>query len=133
VTTMSTIAPWQCWRVQEFVEQCNWNNLPPQTSAKSVAQRRKSLESWQCLTAQDFFALSNWSGKVISVDDLAPSEVEQVTFSTTLATAQFWQCFNWTGEQAALSPQKIEQILEDTKEAIAEVEEFTLNNLSQLF
>jgi hypothetical protein len=133
VTTMSTIAPWQCLRVQEFVEQCNWNNLPPQTSAKSVAQRRQSLESWQCLTAQDFFALSNWSGKVISVDDLAQSDREQTAFSTTLAAAQFWQCFNWTGEQATPSPQKIEQILEETKEAIAEVEEFTLNNLSQLF
>jgi hypothetical protein len=133
VTTMSTIAPWQCLRVQEFVEQCNWNNLPPQTSAKFVAQRRQSLESWQCLTAQDFFALSNWSGKAISVDDLVQSEVEQVAFSTTLAAAQFWQCFNWTGEQAAPALQKIEQILEDTKEAIAEVEEFTLNNLSQLF
>jgi hypothetical protein len=133
VTTMSTIAPWQCLRVQEFVEQCNWNNLPPQTSAKSVAQRRKTLESWQCLTAQDFFALSNWSGKAISVDDLAQPDREQVAFSTTLAATQFWQCFNWSGEQAAPSPQKIEQILEDTKQAIAEVEEFTLNNLSQLF
>lgn len=133
MTTMSTITPWQCLRVEEFVEQCNWNNLPPQTSAKSLARRRQSLESWRCLTTEDFFALSNWSGKVISVDDLVQSEVEQVAFSTTLATAKFWQCFNWTGEQAAPSPQKIEQILEDTKEAIAEVEEFTLNNLSQLF
>lgn len=133
MTTMSTIAPWQCLRVEEFVEQCNWNNLPPQKSSKSVSQRRKSLESWQCLTAQDFFALSNWSGKVISVDDSAQLEREQFTFSTTLAATQFWQCFNWSGERAAPSPQKIEQILEETKEAIAEVEKFTLNNLSQLF
>jgi hypothetical protein len=133
VSTTSIVAPWQCLRVEEFVEQCNWNNLPPQTSAKSVAQRRKSLEFWRCLTAQDFFTLSNWSGKVITIDDSAPSETEQVAFSTTLAATQFWQCFNWTGETAAPSPQKIGQVLEDAKEAIAEVEEFTLNNLSQLF
>jgi hypothetical protein len=133
VTTMSTIAPWQCLRVEEFVEQCNWKNLPPQTSAKSIAQRRKSLESWRCLTAQDFFALSNWSGKAISADDFVEPDKEQIPFSMTLVAAQFWQCFNWTGEQAAPSPQKIVQVLEDAKEAIAEVEEFTLNNLSQLF
>jgi hypothetical protein len=133
VTTMTTIAPWQCLRVEEFVGQCNWSNLPPQTAAKSIAQRRKSLESWQCLTAQDFFILSNWSGKAISADDLVQSDREEVAFSMTLAAEQFWQCFNWTGEQAAPSPKKIEQVLEDAKEAIAEVEEFTLNNLSQLF
>lgn len=133
MSTNSAVAPWQCLRVEEFVEQCNWNNLPLQTSTKSVAKRRKSLEAWRCLTTDDFFALSNWSGKVISVDDPGQPEREQVAFSTTLAAAQFWQCFNWTGETAAPSPQKIGQVLEDAKEAIAEVEEFTLNNLSQLF
>jgi hypothetical protein len=50
-----------------------------------------------------------------------------------LASAQFWPCFNWLGEKEIPSPQKVEQILAQTKEAVAAVEEFTLNDLSQLF
>jgi hypothetical protein len=131
-----TLATWQCLKVQEFVSQCNWENIAPQTSAQSVALRRKSLESWQCLTTKDFFALNNWSGKlgtVITADALEHSAREEFAFDMTLASGQFWQCFNWLGEKATPAPQKIEQIFEQTKEAIAAVEEFTLNDLSQLF
>lgn len=134
---MSTIAAWQCLHVQEFISQCNWENtaLPVSATSVSVGQNRKSLASWQCLTTQDFFALSNWSGKGISldpVDDLDHLN-RKVAFDITLPSSQFWQCFNWSGAKETPAPQKIEQILEQTKEAIAEVEEFTLNDLSQLF
>jgi hypothetical protein len=130
---VSTIATWQCLSVEEFISQCNWKNIALPTAATSVAQRRKDLTAWQCLTTEDFFALSNWSGKVVSVDVLELPAREQVTFGLTLTSAQFWQCFNWLGEKEIPAPQKIEQILEQTKEAVAAVEEFTLNNLSQLF
>lgn len=133
---MSTIAAWQCLHVQEFISQCNWENtaLPVSAISASVGQSRKSLASWQCFTTQDFFALSNWSGKAISldpVDDL--DHLSRIAFDITLPSGQFWQCFNWSGEKETPAPQQIEQILEQTKEAIAEVEEFTLNDLSQLF
>jgi hypothetical protein len=131
-----TLATWQCLQVQEFVSQGNWENIAPQTSAKSVAQCRKSLESWECLTTEDFFIFSNWSGKldrVIAADGIEPSGSEQFAFDMTLASGQFWQCFNWLGEKATPTPEKIEQIFEQTKEAIAAVEEFTFNDLSQLF
>jgi hypothetical protein len=130
---VSAIAAWKCLSVKEFVSQCNWKNIALQASATSVAQGIKILTSWQCLTTQDFFALSNWSGKVVSVDGLEQSAREQVTFALTLGSGQFWQCFNWSGEKETPAPQKVEQILAQTKEAIAAVEEFTLSDLSQLF
>ncbi|NJK57338.1 MAG: hypothetical protein HC939_15695 [Pleurocapsa sp. SU_5_0] len=134
---MSTIAAWQCLHVQEFISRCNWENTAISVSATSVSvgQSRKSLASWQCLTTQDFFALSNWSGKAISLDPVDDLDrlSRKVAFDITLPSGQFWQCFNWSGEKETPAPQKIEQILEQTKEAIAEVEEFTLNDLSQLF
>ncbi|PSB12079.1 hypothetical protein C7B62_03220 [Pleurocapsa sp. CCALA 161] len=134
---MSTIAAWQCLYVQEFISQCNWENtaLPASATSVSISQSRKSLASWQCLTTQDFFALSNWSGTRISLDPVDDLDhlSRKVVFDITLPSGQFWQCFNWSGVKETPAPQKIEQILEQTKEAIAEVEEFTLNDLSQLF
>jgi hypothetical protein len=130
---VSTIAAWQCLSVNEFISQCNWKNISFQALTTSVAQRKNVLTAWQCLTTEDFFALSNWSGKVVSVDGLEQSAREQVTFAVTLTSAQFWPCFNWLGEKEIPSPQKVEQILAQTKEAVAAVEEFTLNDLSQLF
>jgi hypothetical protein len=130
---VSSITAWQCLSVKEFISQCNWKNIALQASTVSVAQRKNALTAWQCLRTEDFFALSNWSGKVVLVDGLEQSTREQVTFALTLGSTQFWQCFNWSGEKEILTPQKVEQILEQTKEAVAAVEEFTLNDLSQLF
>lgn len=124
---------WKCLPVQEFINQCNWENIPLEASAESIARLKQSLTNWQCLTSQDFFELNNWSGQVVFVDGLKQSGWSPKVLDLTSRTERFWHCFNWLGDKETVAPQKVEQILEDTEQAIAEVEEFTLNDLSQLF
>ena len=116
-------AAWKRLSVAEFVDRCNWDYV---SSSQAITLER-SLENWQRLTTQEFFALQNWSGRVAS-----STLTEEVVFDLTLESKQFWQCFNWSGAKN-LSPERVESILKDAKEAIAAVEEFTLNDLSQLF
>lgn|GEM_PF-6620863 len=122
---------WKCLPVREFIGQCNWENVTQDFA--DVAQFQQSLSNWQCLTSRDFFWLNNWSGQVVFTDGLRQSGWQQQVFDLTLKTEGFWDCFNWLGEKETLAPTKIEQIIEHTEKAIAEVEEFTLNDLSQLF
>ena len=122
---------WKCLPVQEFIRQCNWEQTTLAKSAQSVIKRQQSLSHWQRLTAQDFFNLHSWSGQAV-VDGLELATAS-VDFSLTLGTGQFWQCFNWLGEKETLTAEKVEQIIEHTEEAIAQVQEFSLNDLSQLF
>ena len=114
---------WKRLSVAEFVDRCNWDYV---SSSQAIALER-SLENWQRLTTQEFFALQNWSGQVVAGSTLA----KEVVFDLTLESRQFWQCFNWSG--AKVASERVESILEDAQEAIAAVEEFTLNDLSQLF
>ncbi|MEL7075209.1 MAG: hypothetical protein AAFY63_22765 [Cyanobacteria bacterium J06643_13] len=130
---MSTLVVWECLSVAEFVARCNWENAPSPTTVKSPIQTAKALAEWQCLTAADFFALSNWSGQTLRENGLISSDRAKAVFDLTSANAQFWQCFNWSGIKSSVEPQQAEQILKQTEEAIAEVEEFSLNDLSQLF
>lgn len=145
---------WQCLSVREFVGRCNWDR------ALAVSQPsdrlKKSLTAWRCLTTRDFFTLNNWSGIAVYADDSTVNTT--LVFSLTLPTNQLWQCFNWTSSSnssvEAIAEEIIEQaegarkdvagvppvVLKDTpsdksieQEAIAAVEEFTLNDLSQLF
>ena len=122
---------WKCLPVREFISQCNWEQITLAKSAQS-AVKQQSLSNWQCLTAQDFFNLHNWSGQAAFVDGLELATAS-VDFSLTLESGQFWQCFNWLGEKQTPPTEKVEQIIEHTEEAIAEVQEFSLNDLSQLF
>lgn len=124
---------WKCLSVKEFASQCNWENIAPTTSVVAVAQLQKSLEDWHCLAIKDFFSLQNWSGQMPAGE--LESQTRQIisVFDITASSERFWQCFNWSGEKATPSPAKIEQILEETESALAEVEEFSLNDLSQLF
>lgn len=115
---------WQCLSVKEFVDECNWNGVLPTTVS---LPKLPDLASWQCLTTQKFFSLSNWDGRLISLGD---REAIEPTFDLTLANRQFWQCFNWSGDRQM---NRADKVLEETKEIIAAVEEFTLNDLSQLF
>lgn len=115
---------WKRLSVAEFIDRCNWDCAP--SSSKAIAERQ-SLANWQRLTTQKFFALQNWSGRVAGL-----TLAEEVVFDLTRESRQFWQCFNWSGEKK-LVPERVESILEDAQEAIAAVEEFTLNDLSQLF
>lgn len=130
---MSNDAAWQCLFVDEFISRCNWKNVLPQTSADSAIQL-KSLASWQCLTAQNFFALNNWTGQVIFSDTFEQRELTKQTiiFDLTLVTRQFWQCFNWSKNSSYIVNQADEAI-ENAIEVAVAVEEFTLNDLSQLF
>ena len=50
-----------------------------------------------------------------------------------LPTAEFWQGFNWSGTLEVTPQPKVDQIIQETEAIIAEVEEFTLKDLSQLF
>ena len=113
---------WKRLSVAEFVYRCNWDCAP---SSGAIALER-SLANWQRLTTQEFFALQNWSGRVAG-----SILTDEVVFDLTLESKQFWQCFNWSGVKVA--SERAESILEDAKEAIAAVEEFTLSDLSQLF
>ncbi|MEM7590480.1 MAG: hypothetical protein AAF383_02975 [Cyanobacteria bacterium P01_A01_bin.83] len=135
---MSIDVAWQCLTVKDFINQCNWENLSPKLSVSDSLQVIKAqslLESWQCITTQDFFGLNNWSGQVIFSDNLEQKVITKETFVCNFIypTAKFWKCFNWLGSPAMASESKVDEIIEDTAEIIAEVEEFTLNNLSQLF
>ena len=116
---------WKRLSVAEFIDRCNWDCAP--SDPQAIALRQISLANWQLLTTQEFFALQNWSGRVAGSTLAA-----EVVFDLTRESRQFWQCFNWRGEKK-LVPERVESILEDAKEAIAAVEEFTLNDLSQLF
>lgn len=117
---------WQCLSVKEFVNECNWEGVLPTT----VSSQLQNLESWQCLTTQKFFSLSNWDGRLIfSAGDREVIEPTS-TFDLTLPSDRFWQCFNWSGDRPT---NRGDEVLEETKEIIAAVEEFTLNDLSQLF
>ena len=117
---------WKCLSVAEFIDRCNWDSAPSSATARS---RQESLANWQRLTTLEFFTLQNWSGRVVANG----STLVEVVFSKTLENSRFWQCFNWSGEREKPAPDRVESILEDTKVAIAAVEEFTLNDLSQLF
>ncbi|MEM6614253.1 MAG: hypothetical protein AAF652_18795 [Cyanobacteria bacterium P01_C01_bin.72] len=130
---MSTIPVWKCLSVEEFINQCNWENKRSPVEVESVIQSREYLINWQSLTTNQFFALSNWSGQALLANDVTLAVPEETAFALTLATNQFWQCFNWSGIKPTIAPQKVEQILKETESAIAEVAEFTLNDLSQLF
>ncbi|MEM9507188.1 MAG: hypothetical protein AAGA16_05795 [Cyanobacteria bacterium P01_E01_bin.35] len=135
---MSSNVSWKCLPVKDFIAQCNWENISlklPQLASSNVIKPKSPLESWQCLTTQDFFGLNNWSGQVIFDDDQEQHELikEAFVFDVTVPLAQFWQCFNWSGISEVTSEIKEERIIKETEEIIAEVEEFTLNNLSQLF
>lgn len=143
---------WQCLSVREFIGVCNWENRAIARTPNSGDRISRSLSSWRCLTARDFFSLNNWSGKVVYAESSGQSTVVPVAFALTLPTERFWQCFNWTGkpnsslEAISEVDEAIEQAEEARKdvagvppvesieqEAIAAVEEFTLNDLSQLF
>ena len=124
---------WKCLPVREFVDRCNWENIALETSSESLVRLQKSLSNWQCLTSRDFFQLNNWSGQVVFGDGLGQSGWKQKVFDLTLKTEGFWDCFNWLGEKETLAPAKVEQLIEHTEHAIAEVKDFTLNDLSQLF
>lgn len=134
---MNTIAAWKCWSVKEFIGQCNWDkSIAP--SADSRARLQNALTAWRCLRAADFFSLNNWSGTAIYADREGELNKPQVAFSLTLPTGQIWQCFNWSGESDEINSSNstldaIDEAIQDTEEAIAAVEEFTLNDLSQLF
>lgn len=136
---MSIDAAWKCLSVEDFISKCNWENLVSQLPNNSTAVKPQNLLlSWQCLTSQDFFSLNNWSGQVIYSDNLQQADfVEQaVVFDLTFNVEQFWQCFNWSGEfnlTEKIDPVDPDKIIEDTEEIIAVAEEFTLNDLSQLF
>ncbi|MEL6930700.1 MAG: hypothetical protein AAFO95_19010 [Cyanobacteria bacterium J06600_6] len=124
---------WKCLPVGEFISQCNWEQITLEISAASSVKRQQSLDNWQCLTAQDFFSLHNWSGQAAIIDGIQQEGSAIPDFSLTLPSQQFWQCFNWSGEKATPTPEKVEQIIKDTEQAIAQVTDFSLNDLSQLF
>lgn len=135
---MSSNVSWKCLPVKDFIAQCNWENISsklPELASSNVIKPKSPLESWQCLRTQDFFSFNNWSGQVIFDDDQEQQELikEAFVFDVTAPSAQFWQCFNWSGIFEVASEIKEERIIKETEEIIAEVEEFTLNNLSQLF
>lgn len=123
---MSTSTAWKCLSVTEFIDQCNWQGCLPKSKTNTVKQYTST--SWQCLTTQEFFSLSNWDGRSL-LADTSQVNVQPVAFDLILPTEQFWQCFNWSGE-----PQISQnQVIEDVKDIVDAVEEFTLNDLSQLF
>ena len=126
---MSHDASWQCLSVREFVGVCNWDRTIAVLSQPS--DRLNSLAAWECLTTRDFFTLNNWSGTAVYADNSVVNKTP--VFSLTLPTNQLWQCFNWTGEANSSVEAIVEEVIEQASEAIAAVEEFTLNDLSQLF
>ena len=133
---MSIGNAWQCLSVAEFIDQCNWENSSIKVSDDfSKVTLKQSLAAWQCLTTQDFFILNNWSGQVIFSDNLeqADSIKQAVIFDVTSSNDRFWQCFNWTGKFDDVAEIVTDKIIKDTEEIIAAAEEFTLNDLSQLF
>lgn len=132
---MTTKTAWQCLSVDEFVSKCNWENILQQTAVNSLTQQGKSLTAWQCLTAQDFFCFNNWSGEANHIDlfDLQDISKTSSVFDITSTPKQFWQCFNWSGQHNLSSIERSEAALTGAEELVDAVEEFTFNNLSQLF
>ncbi|MEL6495383.1 MAG: hypothetical protein AAFQ41_09705 [Cyanobacteria bacterium J06623_7] len=124
---------WKCLTVAEFMARCNWLNLDVTSASAQTVSLSQSLVNWQILTIEEFFARENWSGKLTAVDAVNQSLIATNTFDITAPNDLFWQCFNWQGEQTQPSPQQVESVLADTKAALAAVEEFSLNDLSQLF
>lgn len=153
---MSTITAWKCLAVHEFISNSNWQGLLPQVSTKSPSQLnqvKNYLASWQCLTTYKFFTLNNWDGKtnLFHIEDevdknnsaIAEGVAKQfaqpsqsITFSLTLPSNQFWQCFSWSSkseitEQSPVEVMESRQISESFSTKTED--EFTLKDLSQLF
>lgn len=129
---MNHDAAWQCLSVREFIGKCNWDGAIAVLSQPS--DRLNFLTAWQCLTTRDFFTLNNWSGTAVYAEDSVVNKTP--VFSLTLPTNQLWQCFNWSGissNSSEISEEIEQEVIEQAEEAIAAVEEFTLNDLSQLF
>lgn len=136
---MSLNTAWKCLLVEDFVSKCNWDNLPLQKPELPFLNRpKKALTSWQSLLAEDFFSLNNWSGQTTyanNLEDVAQQDLVEpsIVFDLTLTTEQFWQCWNWSGKLNTFKTTEVEETINQADKVIAAVDEFTLNNLSQLF
>lgn len=118
---------WQCLSVKEFVDKCNWQGV---LSTTVSLPRLQDVASWRCLTTQKFFSLSNWDGRSILATGDRKAIEQTFVFDLTLPSEQFWQCFSWSAPRPT---NRANEVLQETQEIIAAVEEFTLNDLSQLF
>jgi hypothetical protein len=136
---MSIETPWKSTSVKNFVDNCNWMGISSSLFteiaelSQSTTKLRASLILWKSLKTQVFFELNNWDGKSIYVDAVnqAIQKKQIKVLSFTLSNNQFWQCFNWS-DQANLSSEI--KVSESTKvEEVFPTEQFTLNDLSQLF
>jgi hypothetical protein len=153
---VSTTTAWKCIAVHEFISNSNWQGLLPQVSTKSSSQLnqvKNYLASWQCLTTYKFFTLNNWDGQTnlfhiedeVDKNNSAIAEgvakpfadiTQGITFSLTLPSNQFWQCFSWSSqskltEQSPADNVEYSQISESFSTKTED--EFTLKDLSQLF
>lgn len=129
---MNTNAGWKCLSVREFIGQYNWENILPQADSEAIALVRKTWATWRIVKAEEFFAFNNWEGSATFIDSSGINLEPAVVFDLTLPTGQLWRCFNWSGESNN-SSNKIDEIIQNAEEAVAAAEEFTLNDLSQLF
>lgn len=135
---MSAAATWKCLSVAIFFNDCNWQGLPPKLQVDSLDRLNESFELWQCFSSQKFFSLNNWNGKPLLVnsyeDAIASTDgSEAISFSLTLPTAKFWQCFSWSG-RVNLSPEVIvADIPKNINHLPTPTKELTVQDLSQLF
>jgi hypothetical protein len=139
---VNTITTWKCLTVKEFISNCNWQELLPQVSPKSVNQLNQLkdyLASWQSLTAYKFFTLNNWNGQtnLFNTEDEVDSNNRAIAFSLILPINQFWQCFIWPGQLELATEQSPVAVTESSQISASfstkAEDTFTLKDLSQLF
>ena len=81
---MSDSFSWQCFSVQEFFSQNNWEGLQQKADRDEIFQDI----SWLCLKIEEFFNHSNWQGEL-------RVKMNRLSFSLTLPVSEFFQCFDW--------------------------------------
>ena len=81
---MSDSFSWQCFSVQEFFNQSNWEGHQQKIDIEDIFQEI----SWLCLKIEEFFSHSNWQGELLA-------KISRPAFSLNLPVSEFFQCFDW--------------------------------------
>ena len=81
---MSDSSSWQCFSVQEFFSQSNWEGRQQKIDIEDIFQEI----SWLCLKIEEFFSHSNWQGELLAT-------INRPSFSLTLPVSDFFQYFTW--------------------------------------
>jgi len=141
--------PWQCLSVEDFFHQNNWSGRLKQLNFQAVVDLNSlgsqeieigenlednlhnisEIKAQTLINTQEMITAETPLTSVEKSPVLTATAISNQPFSLTLSVQDFWAAFDWQGKPAiAVLPQS------KTKKAnSSQEEEFTLDDLSQLF